>query len=84
MIYLRRSGSALTTGSGDIGFLEYVARGALDRGETVKLHIDGQDWRPVTSPQEVSDVLEELYDELDARRDALAQSDQLPLLGDAS
>lgn len=84
MIYLRRSGSALTTGAGDIGFLEQVARCALDRGETVEFHIDGQDWRPVTSPTEVSDVLEELYDELDARRDALSASDQLPLLGDAS
>lgn len=84
MIYLRRSGSGLTIGNGDITFLEYVARGALDRGETVELHIDGQDWRPVTSPTEVSDVLQELYDELDARRDALSESDQLPLLGDAS
>ncbi|MFN3600535.1 MAG: hypothetical protein ACK4UY_03995 [Dietzia sp.] len=84
MIYLRRSGSGLTIGNGDITFLEYVARGALDRGETVELHIDGQDWRPVTTPTEVSDTLNELYDELDARRDALAASDQLPLLGDAS
>lgn len=84
MIYLRRSGSGLTIGNGDISFLEYVARGALDRGETVELHVDGQEWRPVTSYQEVNDTLHELYEELDARRDALAESDQLPLLGDAS
>ena len=84
MIYLRRSGSGFTIGNGDVGFLEQEARRALDRGETVELHIDGLPWRPVTTPAEVSDVLHELYDELDARRDALAESDQLPLLGDAS
>lgn len=84
MIFLRRSGSGLTVGSGDVGHLEYVALTALARGEKVELHIDGQDWRPVTSAVEVEETLNELYFELDARRDALAASDQLPLIGDGS
>lgn len=78
MIYLRRSGSGFTIGNGDLSYLQHVARSALDRGETVNLHIDGRDWQPVTSYQEIDDVLHELYDELDARRDALSVS-QLPI-----
>lgn len=84
MISLRRSGSGFTVGSGDLGHLEYVAKGALDRGETVELQIDGQPWRPVASRADVSEVLHELYEELDARRDALDDSDQLPLIGGQS
>lgn len=84
MIYLRRSGSSFVVGNGDLAYLEHVALTALDRGETVELCIDHQPWRPVTSQQEVSDTLHELYEELDDRRDALADADQLPLLGDAS
>lgn len=84
MIYLRRSGSGFITGNGDLSYLEHVARSALERGETVDLQIDRQPWRPVTSIQEVTDTLHELYEELDARRDALADCDQLPLIGDAS
>ncbi|MDV6299984.1 hypothetical protein R3P82_12775 [Dietzia maris] len=83
MIYLRRSGSGLNIGSGDINHLEYVACRALDCGETVELHIDGWDWRPVTSKIEVEETLNEFYVELDARRDGLAESGQLPLIGDA-
>ena len=78
MIYLRRSGSGFTIGSGDLSYLEHIARSALDRGETVKLHIDGQDWQPVTSYQEVDDTLHELYEELDDRRDAIGLA-QLPI-----
>ena len=74
MIYLRRSGSGFTIGNGD----ESIARSALDRGETVELHIDGRDWQPVTSYQEVDETLHELYEELDARRDAVNLS-QLPI-----
>lgn len=81
MICLRRSGSGFVLGSADIGHLEYIATGALDRGETVDLQIDGQPWIPVTSRTEVSETLRELYEELDARRDALEDSGQLPLLG---
>lgn len=79
MIYLKRSGSALTVGSGDLAHLEYVAASALDRGETVELQIDGQPWQVVDSPAEVSDTLHDLYEVLDARRDALTDQDQLPL-----
>ncbi|WP_010540406.1 hypothetical protein [Dietzia alimentaria] len=82
MIYLRRSGSGFTVGNGDVGYLTDVACRALDRGETVELHIDGWEWRPVTSSDEVRDTLDELYDELDARRDALVESGQLPLIGE--
>lgn len=84
MIYLRRSGSGFVVGNGDLSYLEHVARSALDRGETVELQIDHGQWRPVTSPAEVTDTLHEMYDELDARRDALADADQLSILGDAS
>ncbi|MGN0100725.1 MAG: hypothetical protein ACI39C_07280 [Dietzia sp.] len=80
MIYLKRSGSALTYGNGDVGFLEDVAIRALYRGETVELHIDGWDWRPVTSETEVTETLNEMYFELDARRDA-ADPAQIPLEG---
>ncbi|WP_010542576.1 hypothetical protein [Dietzia alimentaria] len=79
MIYLKRSGSGFTVGNGDVGYLTDVACRALDRGETVELHIDGKPWRPVTSPDEVRETLEELYDELDARRDALCDLSQLPI-----
>lgn len=78
MIYLRRSGSGFTIGSGDLAYLENTARGALDRGETVELHIDGRDWQPVSSYQEVDETLHELYEELDARRDDVDLS-QLPI-----
>lgn len=78
MIYLRRSGSGFTIGSGDLSYLENIARGALDRGETVELEIDHGPWRPVTSYQEVDETLHELYEELDARRDAVGLA-QLPI-----
>lgn len=79
MIYLRRSGSGFTIGNADIGYLTDVACRALDRGETVELQIDHSPWRAVTSPDEVHEVLHELYDELDARRDALVGQESLPL-----
>lgn len=71
MIYLRRSGSRFTVGHGDLAHLEYVARRALDCGETVELQIDYGPWHPVTSYQEIDEKLHELYEELDARRDAI-------------
>lgn len=79
MIYLRRSGSGFTIGNADIGYLNDVACRALDRGETVELQIDHSPWRAVASPDEVREVLDELYDELDARREALDDQAQLPL-----
>ena len=71
MIYLKRSGSDHITGTGDLSYLEHVARRALDCGETVELQIEHEPWRPVTSYQEVDETLHELYAELDARRDAI-------------
>lgn len=79
MIYIRRSGSGFTNGHADIGYLTDVACRALDRGETVELQTDHSPWRPVASPEEVREVLDELYDELDARRDALQEQEPLPL-----
>lgn len=79
MIYLKRSGSGFTIGNADIGYLTNVADRALDLGETVEVQIDGDVWRQVSSPDEVREVLNELYEELDARRDALDAHAQLPL-----
>jgi hypothetical protein len=83
VIYLRRSGSQFGTGSGDLSYLQHIATTALDRGETVELQIEHGPWRPVTTAAEVSEVLHELFDELDAHRDAHADA-ALPLpFGDA-
>lgn len=79
MISLKRSGSGFVIGSGDISHLEYVARRALACGETVALQIEHGPWRPVTTSQEAHDTLHELYDELDARRDADLDLTQLPI-----
>lgn len=79
MIYLKRSGSGFTIGNADIGYLTNVADRALDLGETVEVQIDGDVWRQVSSPDEVREVLRELYEELDARRDVLDAQAQLPL-----
>lgn len=82
MIHLKRSGTDIPLASGDLSFLEYTARGALDRGETVMLKIDGSAWQVVDSYIEVSETLHELYEDLDARRDA--QANHETLFGDAS
>lgn len=79
MIYLRRSGSALTVGSSDHGHLTDVACRALDRGETVELQIVDGPWRQVTAPYEVRSKLDFLFDELDARREQMLSDDPLPL-----
>lgn len=80
MISLKRSGpDFVVIGSGDISHLELVARRALDCGETVELQIEHGPWRPVTTAAEITDTLHELYDELDARRDADLDVTQLPI-----
>ena len=79
MIYLRRSGSALTTGAADDAFIAGVARGALERGETVELQIVDSPKRQVTTPDEVREVLDELWDELAARREQMYSDEPLPL-----
>ena len=83
MIYLRRSGSELTLGTTDADHIQDVACRALDRGETVELQIDHTPWEQATSADEVRDIIDDLCDELDARRAALEDQEQLPLDGDA-
>lgn len=79
MIYLRRSGSDLTVGSTDARHLQDVACRALERGEAVELQIDHAPWQQPTTPDEVREVLDELCDVLDARREQMLSDEPLPL-----